>query len=101
VALGGWEWIVIILAVVVILVWGPTKIPELARGLGRARGEFERASKEYAGKPLETEVASSRTSGDEMMLVIAKGLGINTEGKSKEQIFQEIILNIKAIKSSS
>jgi sec-independent protein translocase protein TatA len=99
-ALGGWEWIVIILAVVVILVWGPTKIPELARGLGRARGEFERASKDYTLKPLETE-AVSKASGDEMMVVIAKGLGINTEGKSKEQIFQEIIVNIKAIKSSS
>ena len=99
-ALGGWEWIVIVLAVVVILIWGPTKIPELAKGLGRARGEFERASREYTFKSPETGTAS-RTSDDEMTILIAKGLGINTEGKSKEQIFQEVIANIKATKSSS
>lgn len=99
-ALGGWELIVILLAVVVILVWGPTKIPELARGLGRARGEFERASREYAFGSSETG-AVRKTSDDEMVILIAKGLGISTEGKSKEQLFQEIITNIKAIKSSS
>jgi len=98
-AIGGWEWIIIILAVVVILIWGPSKIPELAKGLGRARGEFERASREYAFKSPETEAAS--TSDDEMTILIAKGLGISTEGKSKQQIFQEIIADIKAIKASS
>ena len=99
-ALGGWELIVILLAVVVILIWGPTKIPELAKGLGRARGEFERASREYAFGSPETQ-AAKKTSDDEMMILIAKGLGISTEGRSREQIFQEIIANIKAIKSSS
>jgi sec-independent protein translocase protein TatA len=38
----GWEWIVIILAVIVLLLWGPKKIPELARGIGQARAEFEK-----------------------------------------------------------
>jgi len=99
-ALGGWELIVILLAVVVILVWGPTKIPELAKGLGRARGEFERASREYAFGSPETGTVR-KTSDDEMTILIAKGLGISTEGKSKEQLFQEIIANIKAIKSSA
>lgn len=99
-ALSGWEWIIILLAVVVLLIWGPSKIPEFARGLGRARAEFEKASKEYLYESPKTE-SSSRTSDDEMIIIIAKGLGINTEGKSREQIFQEIITSIKAIKSSA
>jgi len=41
-----WEWILIIIVVLVLIVWGPKKIPELARAIGQARAEFERASKE-------------------------------------------------------
>ena len=41
---GGGEWIFIIL--VVVLLFGAKKIPELARGLGRGIREFKDASKE-------------------------------------------------------
>jgi len=39
---GGMEWVVIILAV--LLLFGAKKIPELARGLGQGINEFRRAS---------------------------------------------------------
>ncbi len=39
---GGMEWVVIIL--VVVLLFGAKKIPELARGLGQGINEFRRAS---------------------------------------------------------
>ena len=39
---GGMEWVVIIL--VVLLLFGAKKIPELARGLGQGINEFRRAS---------------------------------------------------------
>ncbi len=94
--LSGWEWIIILLAVVVILIWGPSKIPELAKGLGRARGEFEKASKELTQGPPPEPEKKTDVSSDDMVIVIAKGLGISTEGKSKDKIFQEIIQNIKA-----
>ena len=98
--IGGWEWVVIALAVVAILVWGPAKIPELARGIGRARGEFERASREYSvGTPKSEK--ENETSGDDMMILIATGLGVDTKGKTKDKIFQEILANIKASKASS
>ena len=42
----GPEWLVILL--IVILVFGATKLPELARGLGQARKEFKEASRELA-----------------------------------------------------
>ena len=41
---GGWEWIIIVL--VVVLLFGAKKIPELARGLGKGIREFKDATKE-------------------------------------------------------
>ena len=70
-----------------LLIWGPKRIPDLARAIGQARGEFERASREYVN-PAAT--VSAPTS-DDILIETAKKLGINTEGKTKEQISQEII----------
>ncbi|MFN3405134.1 MAG: twin-arginine translocase TatA/TatE family subunit [Cytophagaceae bacterium] len=42
--LGGWE--VFLILMVVLLLFGAKKIPELARGLGRGIREFKDASKE-------------------------------------------------------
>ena len=41
---GGWEWVIIVL--VVVLLFGAKKIPELARGLGKGIREFKDATKE-------------------------------------------------------
>ena len=41
---GGWEWMIIIL--VVLLLFGAKRIPELARGLGRGIREFKDATKD-------------------------------------------------------
>jgi len=99
--LSGWEWIVIILGLVVLLLWGPSKIPELARGLGRAKAEFDKASRgEYLYETETPRVKVSR-SDDDTIILIAKSLGLTTEGKSREEIIQEIIANIKALKSGS
>jgi sec-independent protein translocase protein TatA len=42
--LGGWEWVIVILAV--LLLFGAKKIPELARGLGTGIKEFKKATRE-------------------------------------------------------
>ncbi len=39
--IAGQEWI-ILLIVVVVLIFGAKKIPELAKTMGRAKGEFEK-----------------------------------------------------------
>ena len=38
----GMEWIIIL--VIVLLVFGPSKLPQLARGLGQAKKEFKEAA---------------------------------------------------------
>jgi sec-independent protein translocase protein TatA len=40
---GGWEWIIIIL--VVLIFFGAKRIPELARGMGKGIREFKDATK--------------------------------------------------------
>ncbi|MDA0196583.1 MAG: twin-arginine translocase TatA/TatE family subunit [Bacteroidetes bacterium] len=41
---GGMEWVIIVL--VIVLLFGAKKIPELAKGLGRGIREFKDATKE-------------------------------------------------------
>jgi len=95
----GWEWIVVLLVVVALLVWGPQKIPELARALGKVRGEFDKAQKEFEAasreyaKPTPEKPAAS---SEDILIDTAQKLGISTEGKTKEQISQEIVQKTKA-----
>ena len=46
--LGSWEWLLVIL--VLILLFGAKKIPDLMKGLGRGVKEFKNASKEELAK---------------------------------------------------
>jgi sec-independent protein translocase protein TatA len=89
------QWIVIGVVVIAIFLWGPQKIPELARAFGRARSEFDRASKD-AGNALLSGSTSSATSvpersPDDVLVDTAQALGISTAGKTRDQISQEII----------
>jgi len=90
------QWIIIGVIVIVIFLWGPQKIPELARGLGRAKGEFEKATKEFQNEA--NMVASSPAtpkSADQVLLETARQLGVSTEGKTREQISAEIVARAK------
>jgi sec-independent protein translocase protein TatA len=90
------QWIVIGVIVVVIFLWGPQKIPELARGLGRAKGEFEKASKEFqASASLAASSPATPKSADQVLIETARQLGVVTEGKTREQISAEIVARAK------
>jgi sec-independent protein translocase protein TatA len=86
-ALVGYEWLVVIAVIAIIFLWGPQKLPELARSIGLARKEFEKASKEITATG--TSAATTSSTGDALILA-AKDLGISTEGKTKEQIAKEV-----------
>ena len=76
-----WIWIIVVL---VILLFGAKKIPEIARSIGRARAEFEKgkleAEKEITGE------AAERLKIEKL----ASDLGIETEGKSIDELREEI-----------
>ena len=95
-ALTGIEWVVIGIIVVVIFLWGPSKIPELARSVGRARREFSQAKQEIenpiSSAPAPVAPAPMVASrGDDLLYATAEALGIPTEGKTPAQVSEEII----------
>src|SRR5512136_2547461 len=106
--LEGWEWLIIGVVAIVIIMWGPSKIPEFAKALGRAKGEFSKAQKDFTEAALTTENAPNSSaprqtirSKDEMLLDTAKNLGISTDGKTRDQISEEIAVKAKLLGSEN
>ncbi len=81
------QLLVILGVLVVILIWGPSKIPELARAVGRARKEFDDASKGI----VQPTTSSSTVASADPLVDTARKLGINTQGKTREEISDEIV----------
>ncbi len=85
---------IILIGIVVILLFGANKIPELARSLGKAAGEFKKGKSDLEaeltdiGKPVKTVKPQENTSSK--IIKMAQDLGIVTEGKSDEQLLDEI-----------
>ena len=86
-ALVGYEWLIVVGVLLVVFLWGPQKLPELARSIGLAKKEYEKAAKEASTPSAST---NQPDSGSDPLIVAAKSLGISTEGKTKEQIAKEI-----------
>ena len=66
----GWQEIVLIL-LVILLLFGGRKLPELARGLGKALRDFKkelRGAGEDKDKPTDANQASPNASGDEQQV---------------------------------
>ena len=90
------QWVVIAVVVIVFLMYGPKKIPELARSIGLARKEFNDASKipldtPAAAAPAAAPAVIAAPSTGDALLDTARKLGINTEGKTRDQISSEIV----------
>jgi TatA/E family protein of Tat protein translocase len=82
----GTQEIILILAIL-LFVFGPKKLPKMAKDLGRAIQEFKKASTtivDTASSALQEEDAG------ETLIKIAKNLGIETENKTVTQIIEEI-----------
>lgn len=76
------EWGIVL--VVVLLLFGATAIPKLARALGKAKGEFNQARGEFqrgvdAGE-RETSASEAEVRGT------ARSLGIDDSGKSIDEV---------------
>lgn len=87
----GSEELLIILVVIVIL-FGPKKLPELARNFGKAMAEFNRAKDELIS---EVERPEGRRPLEDVR-EIATNIGIDTAGKGEEELLKEIAERTKA-----
>jgi sec-independent protein translocase protein TatA len=88
VALIGYEWLIIVGILLVVFLWGPKKLPELARSLGLAKKEFEKTKSEFSSHT--TVSSSSPNPADESLKTAARNLGIPTEGRTAEAIAKDI-----------
>ncbi len=92
----GTEWIILGI-VVLLLLFGAQKLPELARAIGRALGEFERGKQEIEREleeakrtPVMSPAKPQSKVEREKLVKAAKELGIKVEGKSDEELRAEI-----------
>ncbi len=84
----GTEYIVIFL--IILLLFGGKKLPELARSMGSAVKEYTAATKEPM-KYVEEKTKDKDEEDRDAILEAAKKLGIETEGKSISEIAQDIV----------
>ncbi len=87
---GGIEWIVLLIIIAILLLFGPSKLPELARGIGKALGEFRRGKMEVerqiSTELREIEVKDTRAKTE----TAAVSLGVPATGKSEMQLKLDI-----------
>ncbi|MEM4456623.1 MAG: twin-arginine translocase TatA/TatE family subunit [Archaeoglobaceae archaeon] len=80
------------IAIIVLILFGASKIPEVARSLGRSVAEFKKAQREaeLELRELERDLKASKDEKRAKLEKIARDLGINPEGKSDEELLEEI-----------
>jgi sec-independent protein translocase protein TatA len=89
----GFEWIILVV-IVVVLIFGAKKIPDLARGFGKATSEFEKARIEAKRELREiknagtssTTTTTNAAANREKLESIADTLGIDYTNKDDEQL---------------
>lgn len=85
---------ILIILLVLLLIFGPTRLPQLARGVGQAIREFRKASQGMYDDSV-SEGAKKVKEGKEVDAAtlerLAKKLGVDTEGKSEDELKEEIL----------
>ncbi len=94
----GLEIIIILIIVALLLFLGPTKLPALARGIGKALGEFRRGRMEIERQIRQEVDAAATYSGTQQVVEIsprlveaAKELNIDVLGRRERDLKMEII----------
>lgn len=105
---------IVIGIVLVVLLFGSTKVPQLARSLGQAVGEFKKARREaeLSYKKLEESIigseeeipkanAKAAAKAKEVNIKeVAAYMGIDTEGKTEDELKEEIRAKLEASSKS-
>ncbi len=107
--IGPWEIALII--IVALIFFGPKKLPELAKSMGKAVREYRSATSTFeklvedptktvakeltTKKPETSKTQVTHADVEDTLLNTAKKLGIDTKGKTPEQISDEIVSRYK------
>jgi sec-independent protein translocase protein TatA len=83
-----------LIVVAIVLLFGVGKIPEVAHSFGKAAGEFKKgqAEAELELKDIEKSIKERKSPEDKSSKIrkMAISLGISVEGRSDEQLLDEI-----------
>jgi sec-independent protein translocase protein TatA len=92
------DWLIIV--VVILVLFGSTKkIPDLARNIGKASGEFKRGQMEIEKEiknAMNAPAAAPTASTGVDYFQVAKSLGIDTQNKNEKQVKDEIADKLKS-----
>ena len=84
--IGPWE--IALILVIVLILFGGRKLPQLAKAIGETIREYRKASSE----PIAEESPKRETESEEEILrETARKLGIDVHGKTTEQLSEEIV----------
>ena len=92
---------IVLIVVAIVILFGASKIPELARSLGKATGEFKKAKQETELELRDAQISKRDNSINKTSTIkqMAKDLGITVEGKTEDQLLEEIQKKMPVVKS--
>ncbi len=90
-ALVGYEALIVAGIIIVVFLWGPHKLPELAKSIGETKREFDKAAKEAS--TLSSTPGPSNENPEQVAL-ITKSMRITTAGKTRVELAKEIASNV-------
>lgn len=79
-AIIGTEWLILAAIILIVFLFRPRAVTDLARSVGQVVAEFRKGKQE-----------SEKTQKQELLVETAERLGIKTEGKTSGQIREEIL----------
>lgn len=79
-AIIGTEWLILAAIILIVFLFRPRAVTDLARSVGQVVAEFRKGKQE-----------SEKTPKQELLVETAERLGIKTEGKTPSQIREEIL----------
>lgn len=89
---------ILLLILIALILFGPKKLPELARSFGEAVRVFREESRKITEEDTQTVKTISKEGSsvsDEDLKKIAEKLGISTENKSRDELVNEIVTKAK------
>lgn len=92
---------ILFLAVIIILLFGASKIPEIARSLGKATGEFKKGKQDIENELNDIAKTPRTPENQSKIKKMAQDLGIATEGKTDDQLLDEIQKKMITIEKKS